>query len=83
LLHCYAAARRGSEAGRGGAPLGARGGKYTDCGAVVAHTIIPPMKSKSRAMPWWKTVMLAAIAALLSAVVTGSPAFVIDHLLWE
>jgi hypothetical protein len=68
---------------RGGAALGARGGKYTDCAAVVAHTIIPPMKSKSRAMPWWKTVMLAAIAVLLSAVVIGSLAFVIDHLLWK
>jgi hypothetical protein len=55
----------------------------TDCGAVVAQAIIAPMKSKSRAMPWWKTVMLATIAVLLSAVATGSVAFIVDHLLWE
>jgi hypothetical protein len=41
------------------------------------------MKSTSRPMPWWKTVILAIIAVLLSAVVTGSVAFILDHLLWE
>jgi hypothetical protein len=57
--------------------------QYTDCGAVIAQAIIPPMKSTSRPMPWWKTVILAIIAVLLSAVVTGSVAFILDHLLWE
>ena len=57
--------------------------QYTDCGAVIAQAIIPPMKSKSRPMPWWKTVILATIAVLLSAVFTGSVAFILDHLLWD
>jgi hypothetical protein len=34
-------------------------------------------------MPWWKTVILATIAVLLSAVFTGSVAFILDHLLWD
>jgi hypothetical protein len=57
--------------------------QYSDCGAVIAQAIIPPMKSKSRPMPWGKTVILAIIAVLFSAVVTGSVAFILDHLLWE
>jgi hypothetical protein len=35
------------------------------------------------ATPWWQTIMLAAIAMLLSAIATGSLAFVVDHILWE
>jgi hypothetical protein len=55
----------------------------TDCGAVIAQAIIAPMESTSQPMPWWKTVILATIAVLLSAVFTGSVAFILDHLLWE
>jgi hypothetical protein len=55
----------------------------TDCGAVIAQAIIAPMESTSQPMPWWKTVILATIAMLLSAVFTGSVAFILDHLLWE
>jgi hypothetical protein len=41
------------------------------------------MKSTLLPMPWWKTVILAIIAVLFSAVITGSVAFILDHLLWE
>jgi hypothetical protein len=34
-------------------------------------------------MPWWKTIMLAAIAVVLSAIATGILAYVLDHILWE
>jgi hypothetical protein len=35
------------------------------------------------AAPWWQTIMLAAIAVMLSAIATGSLAFIVDHILWE
>jgi hypothetical protein len=41
------------------------------------------MQTKSKAIPWWQTVVLAAIAAVVSAVATGSLAIIVDHSLWS
>jgi hypothetical protein len=41
------------------------------------------MKIESKAMPWWQAMLLLALSVLVSAVVTGSIAFIVDHILWE
>jgi hypothetical protein len=33
-------------------------------------------------MSWQKTMMLAGVSLLLSAIVTGLVAFIVDHMLW-
>jgi hypothetical protein len=34
-------------------------------------------------MSWHKTLILAGVSLVVSALTTGSLAFIVDHLLWE
>jgi hypothetical protein len=50
------------------------------CMGAAKTPIAPPwpLASSWHSMPWWRTIALAAVSALLAAVITGSIAFLMD-----
>jgi hypothetical protein len=56
---------------------------HRTAGEVTPAATVHLREANRKQMSWQKTLMLAGVSLLLSAVATGSIAFIAGHILWE